>query len=42
MKYAWIDTHRDQYSVSRLCRVLGVSCSGYSANGACVDPALVR
>lgn len=29
MKYAWIDAHRDQYSVSRLCRVLGVSRSGY-------------
>jgi putative transposase len=29
VKYAWIDAHRDQYSVSRLCRVLGVSRSGY-------------
>ncbi len=29
MKYAWIDTHRDQYSVSRLCRILDVSRSGY-------------
>jgi hypothetical protein len=29
VKYAWIDTYRDQYSVSRLCRVLGVSRSGY-------------
>jgi len=29
VKYAWIDTHRDQYSVSRLCQVLGVSRSGY-------------
>ncbi|KHK48470.1 integrase [Ralstonia sp. A12] len=29
MRYAWIDTHRDQYSVSRLCRVLAVSRSGY-------------
>lgn len=29
MRYAWIDAHRDQYSVSRLCRVLGVSRSGY-------------
>lgn len=29
MKYAWIDAHRDGYSVSRLCRVLGVSRSGY-------------
>ncbi|WP_080502026.1 IS3 family transposase, partial [Burkholderia cenocepacia] len=29
VKYAWIDAHRDQYSVSRLCRVLAVSRSGY-------------
>lgn len=29
MRYAWIDAHRDQYSVSRLCRVLGVLRSGY-------------
>ena len=29
MKYAWIDEHRDQYAVSRLCQVLGVSRSGY-------------
>jgi transposase InsO family protein len=29
VKYAWIDTYRDHYSVSRLCRVLGVSRSGY-------------
>lgn len=29
MKYAWIDTNRDRYGVSRLCRVLGVSRSGY-------------
>ena len=29
MKYAWIDAHRDQCNVSRLCRVLGVSRSGY-------------
>lgn len=29
MKYAWIDQHRDRYSVSRLCRVLAVSRSGY-------------
>lgn len=29
MKYAWIDQHRDQYTVSRLCRVLAVSRSGY-------------
>jgi putative transposase len=29
MKYAWIDQHRDQYTVSRLCRVLSVSRSDY-------------
>lgn len=29
MRYAWIDTHRDQYAVSRLCRVLSVSRTGY-------------
>jgi len=29
VRYAWIDAHRDQYSVSRLCRVLAVSRSGY-------------
>lgn len=29
MKYAWIDNHRDEYTVSRLCRVLSVSRSGY-------------
>lgn len=29
MRYAWIEAHRDQYSVSRLCRVLAVSRSGY-------------
>ncbi len=29
MKYAWIDNHRDQYPVSRMCRVLAVSRSGY-------------
>jgi transposase-like protein len=27
--YAWNDAYRDQDSVSRLCRVLGVSRSGY-------------
>ena len=29
MKYAWIDHHRDEYTVSRLCRVLSVSRTGY-------------
>lgn len=29
MKYAWIDTYRDQYTVSHLCRVLSVSRTGY-------------
>ena len=29
MKYAWIDDHRDRFEVARLCRVLGVSRTGY-------------
>nr|WP_186129855.1 IS3 family transposase [Burkholderia gladioli] len=29
VKYARIDDHRDRYSVTRLCRILGVSRSGY-------------
>ena len=29
MKYAWINEHRDQFSVTRMCRVLAVSRSGY-------------
>jgi len=29
MKYAWIENHRDEYTVSRMCRVLSVSRSGY-------------
>jgi len=29
VKYAWIETHRDQYSVSRMCRQLEVSRTGY-------------
>jgi putative transposase len=29
MKYAWIDTYRDQYTATRLCRVLAVSRTGY-------------
>lgn len=29
MRYAWIETQRTYYSVSRLCPVLGVSRSGY-------------
>jgi hypothetical protein len=29
MKYAWMEHHRDEYTVSRLCRVLGVSRTGY-------------
>lgn len=29
MRYAWIDAHLDRYDVVRLCRVLGVSRSGY-------------
>jgi putative transposase len=29
VKYAWIDAHRDQFALSELCGVLGVSVSGY-------------
>ena len=29
MKYAWIENHRDEYTVSGMCRVLSVSRSGY-------------
>ena len=28
MKYAWIDEHRDQYSVTRMCRQLEVLAYG--------------
>jgi hypothetical protein len=31
VKYAWIETYRDQYSVNRLCRMLDVSRSGYQS-----------
>ena len=29
MKYAWIEEHRDQFSVTRMCRQLDVSRTGY-------------
>ena len=29
MKYAWIEQHRDQFTVSRMCRQLAVSRTGY-------------
>jgi len=29
VKYTWIEAHRDEYSVSRLCRLLEVSRTGY-------------
>ena len=29
MKYAWIEEHRDQFHVTRMCRQLGVSRTGY-------------
>ena len=29
MKYAWIEEYRDQFSVTRMCRQLGVSRTGY-------------
>ena len=28
MKYAWIEEHRDLFSVTRMCRQLGVSRTG--------------
>ena len=31
MKYAWIDAHRDQFTLAELCAVLHVSVSGYRA-----------
>ena len=30
MKYAWIEAHRDQFEMTRSCRVLGVSRTGYT------------
>ena len=29
MRYAWIEQHRDDYTVSRMCRLLEVSRTGY-------------
>lgn len=29
MKYAWMDQHRDEFSITRMCRLLDVSRSGY-------------
>lgn len=29
MRYAWIKAHKDSWTVELMCRVLGVSCSGY-------------
>ena len=29
MKYAWVELYRDTFPVARLCRLLGVSRSGY-------------
>ena len=29
MRYAWIETHRDQFSVVRMCRLLAVSRTGF-------------
>lgn len=31
MKYAWIEAHRDSYSVTLMCQLLGVSRSGWHA-----------
>ena len=30
MKYAWIEAHRDEFDITRMCRQLGVSRTGYS------------
>lgn len=40
MKYAWIEAHRDSYSVTLMCQLLGVSRSGVHA--AQVRPASAR
>lgn len=40
MKYAWIEQHRDSYSVTLMCQLLGVSRSGWHA--ARVRPASAR
>ena len=40
MKYAWIEAHRDSYSVTLMCQLLGVSRSGVHA--ARVRPASAR
>jgi putative transposase len=29
VKYAWVDAHRDQFAITRMCRLLGVSRTGY-------------
>ncbi|MBK7023788.1 MAG: hypothetical protein IPH41_09865 [Sulfuritalea sp.] len=31
MKYAWIDTHRDEFELAPMCEALTVSMSGYRA-----------
>lgn len=31
MKYAWVDAYREEFALSELCSVLGVSVSGYRA-----------
>jgi putative transposase len=40
VKYAWIEAHRDSYSVTLMCQLLGVSRSGVHA--ARVRPASKR
>ena len=29
MRYAWIEEHRDEYAVSRMCRLLAASRTGF-------------
>jgi len=40
VKYAWIETQRDSYSITMMCEQLGVSRSGFHA--ACARPASAR
>ena len=37
MRYAWIEEHRDDYAVSRMCGLLKVSRTGY-CNGERREP----
>ena len=41
MKYAWIERHRDQFHVTRMCRQLGVSRTGF-VSGTREHPVIAR